>query len=448
MALYFAHPVILCITITVQSGLQSPILDQRSTRSKNDNISLTTKPVQTRGFESSRPITEPQEVTATDATQEAYYNMSHFTNYEIVGQWSRLCKVTKKTEELNVFTINCTVPVNSNLNFVKFRQFTSKLLSEISIDLFVVCVGGDISFPWPFKAGKLRRIHVKNCLIKDFRTEFHRKDIDDITDVTRYFVMENNTILMTTTELYASLSTVNTSLTRSAECGPENAIAITRRNTAIQIVDTGNFKEPNIVFEHSRHFNIQRRVCMYANVETFEESGTYYLESNEINEIAYTDEAPNLKVLNFSSCGMFDTLYKFKHWRSRFPLLKYLDFSHNLIQAIPEITDYGDTKTDPSVGIIDLRNNNISVITKDMINSFSKHKFVKIDIRENSYHCDCRIIEVMKYLELQDMPAHYDYLKSLKCSSPVSVYGKLIASISMDELKCSKETVLNITSLS
>jgi hypothetical protein len=51
----------------------------------------------------------------------------------------------------------------------------------------------------------------------------------------------------------------------------------------------------------------------------------------------------------------------------------------------------------------------------------------------------------MKYLELQDMPAPYDYLKSLKCSSPVSVYGKLTASISMDELKCNKETVLNIT---
>jgi hypothetical protein len=72
--------VILCITVIVQSGLQSPILDQRSTRSKNDNISLTTKPVQTRGFESSRPITEPQEVTATDATQDVYYNMSQFTN--------------------------------------------------------------------------------------------------------------------------------------------------------------------------------------------------------------------------------------------------------------------------------------------------------------------------------------------------------------------------------
>ena len=50
---------------------------------------------------------------------------------------------------------------------------------------------------------------------------------------------------------------------------------------------------------------------MYANVETFEISGTYDLESNEINKIAYTDESPNLKILNFSSCGMFDTLYKF-----------------------------------------------------------------------------------------------------------------------------------------
>jgi hypothetical protein len=84
-------------------------------------------------------------------------------------------------------------------------------------------------------------------------------------------------------------------------------------------------------------------------------------------------------------------------------------------------------------------------MTKDMINSLSKHKFVKVDIRDNPYYCDCRIIEVMKYLELQDMPTQYDCLKSFNCSSPPNVHGKLIARISMDELKCSKETVLNIT---
>jgi hypothetical protein len=70
MALLFAYPVIFCITVTVQSGLQSPILDQQTTRPKNDNISLTTKPVQTRGFESSRPITVPPEVIVTDTMQK------------------------------------------------------------------------------------------------------------------------------------------------------------------------------------------------------------------------------------------------------------------------------------------------------------------------------------------------------------------------------------------
>ena len=114
MALLFAHLVIFCINFTVQSGLQSPISDQQTTRPKNDNIS-TAKTIQTRGFESSRHITVPPEVIVTDTTPIVYYNMSHFTNYEIVGQWSRLCEVTKKTEELNVFTINCTVSVNSNL---------------------------------------------------------------------------------------------------------------------------------------------------------------------------------------------------------------------------------------------------------------------------------------------------------------------------------------------
>jgi hypothetical protein len=66
-----------------------------------------------------------------------------------------------------------------------------------------------------------------------------------------------------------------------------------------------------------------------------------------------------------------------------------------------------------------MRYNNISVLTKNMINSFSKLKFVKVDIDENPYLCDCRAIEAMNYLKSMKLPSHHDYLKYLKCVNPV-----------------------------
>jgi len=114
--------------------------------------------------------------------------------------------------------------------FLDFRNFTSKLSNDISIDLFIVCVGGYISFPWPFRADKLNTIHIANCKMKDFRIEYKKASIDKIPDTVKYLVMENVKIVLTMKDISDTLVTVNSSLSRAAECGPENAVSITRRN--------------------------------------------------------------------------------------------------------------------------------------------------------------------------------------------------------------------------
>lgn len=86
-----------------------------------------------------------------------------------------------------------------------------------------------------------------------------------------------------------------------------------------------------------------------------------FLEKNMVDKIAYSDEAHKLKVLNFSRCAISSTtLYKFNNWRLRFPEMEYLDFSHNVIKAVPDVIDYGHKKIDSPIGIIDLRYNDIS----------------------------------------------------------------------------------------
>jgi hypothetical protein len=103
--------------------------------------------------------------------------------------------------------------------------------------------------------------------------------------------------------------------------------------------------------------------------------------------------------------------------------MEYLDLSRNWVQVVPEIEDYGYNSIKSKVRIIDMRYNNISVLTKNMINSFSKLKFVKVDIDENPYLCDCRAIEAMNYLKSMKLPSssvQYD----LNYISKINQYGR------------------------
>ncbi|CAC5400561.1 unnamed protein product [Mytilus coruscus] len=141
---------------------------------------------------------------------------------------------------------------------------------------------------------------------------------------------------------------------------------------------------------------------------------------------------------------MYDIIYKLQGWRLRFTKMEYMDFSNNNIKVIPMIRDYGMTvKETKSVGIIDMRRNKIISLTKGMIDSFSTHEYVKVDISENPFLCDCGIIEVMEYLSSKTMPKAYDYLGSLECVNPSNVRGRHLLSLSPTELNCNKETVIN-----
>jgi hypothetical protein len=48
------------------------------------------------------------------------------------------------------------------------------------------------------------------------------------------------------------------------------------------------------------------------------------------------------------------------------------------------------------------------------------------------------------YLKSMKLPSHHDYLKYLKCVNPVQLRDRLISTLSMDELNCRKENVLNV----
>ncbi|XP_076109466.1 uncharacterized protein LOC143078490 [Mytilus galloprovincialis] len=322
-------------------------------------------------------------------------NLDVMNEFARLEHWSNLCNISQTGH--NDFKIVCIIKRNSSIKLSEFRRFTYRVSSNIRFDLSVTCEDGIIHFPWPFRANKLHRIYIKDCRIKDYNTEFKNPMIDRIPDTITYLQMDNVTTILRMEEVYDSLSKANSPITRAAECGPENAVVIIRRGTKTTLEDMQNnnlFNFSSALTNDKHYFDIQKRTCLYNNLEVFE-IGDIDLERKVVDKIVQVDVAENLKILNFSGNGMSDTLYKLQGWRLRFPVMDYIDLSDNNIKYLPMIRDFGWTvKETKSVGIIDLRRNKITSLTKGMIDSFSTHKFVKVDISENPFLCDCGIIAI------------------------------------------------------
>ncbi|XP_063442817.1 toll-like receptor 6 [Mytilus trossulus] len=369
--------------------------------------------------------------------------MNEFESHE---NWSRLCNISHLRH--SYFDIVCVIQGDSSIKLSEFRNFTDKVSSNIRFDVSVTCEDGIIHFPWPFRADKLNSIYIKDCRIKDYRADYKNELINSIPDTIKYLQMDNVIISQRVGDLYDSIPKANSPITRAAECGPENAFSIIQRGTNVTFEDLENqhlFDFSTALNQHNYYFNTQKRSCLYNNLEVYEMSGKKEnLRKNDINKILYTDVAVSLKILNFSNNGMFDTYYKMQGWQRRFPVMEYIDFSKNNIQVLPMIPDYGlAVRKNKSVVTIDLRRNNITSLTKHMIDSFSTHEFVKVDISENPFVCDCGVLEVMAYLTSKTMPKVYDYLGSLECSKPSKFRGRKLLNMSATDLNCIKETIVN-----
>ncbi|CAC5415054.1 unnamed protein product [Mytilus coruscus] len=181
--------------------------------------------------------------------------------FERMDNWNSSCNILQK--ENSTLRIFCLVHGGANLKFSEFRNFAARLSSSYLIDLNVICVGGYVRFPWPFRAHKLKRIYIKDCVIREFRREFKDKTIDRIPDALQHVQIENATKIVTMKELAESLPKSYSPITRAAECGPENAKIIIQRGISIEIEeDPDEWKQFNRNTYYNHYFNTQKRTCI------------------------------------------------------------------------------------------------------------------------------------------------------------------------------------------
>ncbi|OWF48168.1 Toll-like receptor 6 [Mizuhopecten yessoensis] len=244
-------------------------------------------------------------------------------------------------------------------------------------------------------------------------------------------------------------------ITKSAKCGPEKELMIAvNRNISYAfnkivlpaLEPIKREESPNAARAFHRGMSRAAFTCNYTKLIELDRSVDKNLGSKHDSVLLQNSEFPALLVFNLSYVLLKELPGKLDDWRLYFPRMKYLDLTHNKISDFKSVLDYGIKTEDPSMGTLDLRYNNITTITLKQLRSLQHHKYVKVDIRDNPFVCDCGMRDFVEFfrhknnLTIDGAVGQYTYLQDLECQKPEVVKGRKIVGLTIHELGCDLET--------
>ena len=316
---------------------------------------------------------------------------------------------------------------------------------------------GTVSLPWPIKAKYLWHISVDNCKIQDFLQEFDKTEMyqDDlkVIEITNS-ILENNV-----QQFIQTLMNFN-NMTRQYYCGAEALEKLVFSNVTKTVTGLMDMSPPQAetglidmppqdntglmdmppqankteIFDAFSKVNQQSQSspfrCRYSNLRYLDESRSRAVAADHVQLLTENADLPALEYYNFSHSKLHDMTIQFLEWRRFFPRMKYLDLSHNRIKYISRISDKG-LSTDP-LGVIDLRYNNITSLSKDDINTLKfQSETVFIDIRNNPLVCDCKLSDLMNTIKNRSsvLLDKYDFILDMQCAKPASLAGKKLSQL-------------------
>ena len=372
---------------------------------------------------------------------------------------SRLLPKTLYGHDEVLYFLKCTIGYGRRWFLDHFRNLVNNLpTSSYFVALKLECnyVGG-VSLPWPMRAKYLRFLSVDKCNIYNYTREYFNESINSIPDTLAYLRLMDPAIHMTIEDLIRILRYSNTNMTRASTCGPEHAYAWVLQNMTY-VFPKRPTRKPNLTEIHNvkkdaktyfKDLLKERKFsCDYKNLNVFDRSRSIRMGAKQIAKMIQDGKYPELKVFNMSGTVLLRIPEKLQDWRLHFPRMQILDLRHNNISDFNAIVDHGRAEEENSTGVVDLRYNNITLISYRALRTLRHHTFVKVDVRNNPYNCMCEMREFVNYLnkphnnltkDANVTNYKYLYLKDLRCANPPSVRGRRIVSLSDEELGCEVE---------
>lgn len=274
----------------------------------------------------------------------------------------------------------CSFTVTKNWDFLKFREWSNSLPGKIkNVELYVKCENGaSVFLPWPMRARSLQVVDIQGCLIRGFYDEYETpaNHSDSIVDLKiAHCVIEENQ----QDHIHRSL---HRRPSRSFACGQESIVVMDTQNL------TWTFPRFPVGPRHQSHSTQSRYSCNYTHMIYLEETFQSLQEDGPIRR-----RYPVLKVATFSSNNLSCLPDRARHWSATAPLLEILDLSNNSIKQFQF-----DDPLDNHTLYVDLRNNSIADVPRNMTSYLKATRAVIIDLRHNPIRCSCDLLNFRDYL--------------------------------------------------
>ncbi|ESO98254.1 hypothetical protein LOTGIDRAFT_231358 [Lottia gigantea] len=355
--------------------------------------------------------------------------------------WNEICDVNRTDNHL---FLNCVAEGHEGVRFI-FKDLVNYSTGvNTTYTVHITCRGtGNISMIWPVKIPGLIDVRVEGCKIYDYINDWNNASLDNTPDNLQSLQIVDSTSMIDVSVLFTSLNNVQ-NITDEFTCGHEETIRVLKmRNMsmAFHVSDPlvlQRIRPQDNPIELIKNFLNQDVKCVYKKLEEMEETYTRSMSKHHMNVLSSSSEYPVLKYINYSHNHWTEINEIFQDWRTRFTEMKYLDLSHNKISKI-EFRDRFDLPPGEDT-IIDIRHNNISTLTVQNILDWSALDNMFIDIRGNPLDCGCfkqtLIFKLQSESFFKGTISKYKYLQNMTCASPESAKGIKIINLSKIEMGC------------
>ncbi|XP_062567464.1 uncharacterized protein LOC134229705 [Saccostrea cucullata] len=357
-------------------------------------------------------------------------NILHICSSSLIdNSYHRYCRTNIHGDQ------NCYFTVAYWFNFLNFRQWLEKLpdpLGDVSLNIYCFD-GAHIYLPFPFRARNLKKLHVKNCLIRSFMSEWN--STSQYPDILEEQEIENSEIEV---DYQTMQEVIGSTLNKKNDCGQETLIKLTLKNNTYKPV----VKDPNVsmksMADSFEAFQDRMKsadyLCNYKHLKYLERSAETPLSKNYMNTLTDKSHYPRLETIKMRSNKIVNFPEQFKRWWDVFPTLRELDLSNNSLQNFSfDIPRKPTTNLVPL--LVNLRQNDIKMVPSDIDKYLSQLPII-IDVGENPIKCDCNAEKLGNYLRsVRRRYPLYKYLTEVVCKSPSQV--KDIKLIYINYEKCS-----------
>lgn len=279
----------------------------------------------------------------------------------------------------------CHFKVSDHWNFLKFRKWLDNLDPLGDVSLNISCLeGGSIYVPWPMRARNLKKIEIRNCLLRGYFSEYSIQS--RYPDSLSHRHIENCATEVSVLEWFNMIR--NMQFERSYTCGQESLVKSVVRNNTYRFINMPKVpanKMLDLLSQISDTFREKVRTqpfqCHYRNLLYLENSENPSLGKHFMEDLTLHAYYPKLLALNLSANKIPYLPEELREWFTSFPNLRYLDLSNNKIKSF----SFDDPKFSMrNYGLhVNLRNNTIHKHPRDFYQYPHRSIPISVDLRGN-----------------------------------------------------------------